>query len=202
MLDLRRLVVAMKERGILFSGAMVRAILSGAKTQTRRVSREQPSWTDVSPAWLARCPYGAPGDRLWVRETHARFSVGEGMDRSVPECVAYRATCGEDGSFDYVNTRGEITELKVSKWTPSIFMPRWASRITLEVTEVRVQRVQDISPDDVLAEGVDKRARSAVYPWHVYAVEDYQNLWDSINGDRAPWASNPWVWAVSFRRLP
>ena len=161
----------MKERGVLFSAPMVRALLAVAKTQTRRLVKlrefgpsttrgydwtfrdKRALWNDVGTKWLIeRCPYGVPGDRLWVRETHAKFAVGD-RGGIVPQCVAYRATCDADGSFDYVNNGDEIMHLKVTKWTPAIFMPRWVSRITLEVTEVRVQRLQDISEEDARAEG-------------------------------------------------
>lgn len=166
-----------RERGILFSATMVKAILAGTKSQTRRLMKPQPSGSapgvygdryNHSAQWAFwlpdnrmteprtwACPYGDPGDRLWCRETHAQFSVGEGLDRAVPQAVAYRATCDDDGGFDYANGRGETMRLKVTKWTPAIHMPRWASRITLEVTGVRVERVQDISEEDAIAEGVE-----------------------------------------------
>lgn len=169
-------------------------------------------------------PYGVPGDRLWVRETHAQFSVGEGTDRPVPQCVAYRATCDRDGGFDYANGRGEVQRLGVTKWTPAIHMPRWASRLTLEVTEIRVQRLQDISEADAAAEGLrgltKDGGRTVKYgipdrdgwpgtddhgwPWHEWEVDPrkaFAKLWDKINGERAPWASNPWLWCVTFRRV-
>lgn len=190
----------MKERPILFSAPMVRAILAGTKTQTRRVVRGPIEYLGPSggqddlSSWgwffdgeeqhgymvLARgmnerfdngcisipCPYGVPGDRLWVRETWR----GEG-----PGSVKYRADGDDVGSL---------------KWRPSIFMPRWASRIDLEVTEVRVQRVQEITREDAIAEGVT-----------THDVFGFMRLWDSINGKRAPWASYPWVWALTFKRV-
>src|SRR5689334_647141 len=139
---------------------MVRALLAGEKTQTRRIVKlpaepthrggweattiggpgvttkpgggdpvpEQPAiWNRTTGTTIA-CPYGVRGDRLWVRETHAQFCVGEGLDRAVPQCVAYRATCDDDGGFDYVNGRGEIMGLKITKWTPAIHMPRGVCR--------------------------------------------------------------------------
>lgn len=210
----------MKERPILFSAPMVRAILDGRKTQTRRIVKPQPERDEQYggfhwPSHAARsmltikdmsaaCPYGTRGERLWVRETHAPFSVGEGLDTPVPECVAYRATCEDDG-FDYVNGRGEVTHLTVTKWTPSIFMPRWASRIDLEVTGVRVERLHDISEDDAKAEGISKThygewsfdgKRVTGRPWaHSYFI-----LWNEING-RESWDANPFVWVVEFRRV-
>ena len=208
----------MRERPILFSAPMVRAILDGRKTQTRRivrdglVVRETAFGVDDAAAFGLRpwprsavgpveCPYGAPGDRLWVRETHAQFAVGEGLDRSVPQCVAYRATCDQNGGFDYVNGRGEIMRLKVTKWTPAIHMPRWASRITLNVAGIRVERLQDISEEDARAEGVEA-TRGHGHPAgddSLSACEVFRDLWDRINGERAAWASNPWVWVVEFR---
>lgn len=141
-------------------------------------------------------PYGLIGDRLWVRETHAKFSVGEGLDRPVPECIAYRATCDADGSFDYVNGRGEIMGLKVTKWTPAIFMPRWASRIDLAITKVRAERLHDITEDDARAEGCTG------YPGAVDATprEEFEELWKDINGLDS-WKANPWVWVIEFKRV-
>lgn len=249
----------MKERPILFSAPMVRAILDNKKTQTRRIVKlpdghpefyVDPGGTEVFgpgpylkfPATdtqighgRVRCPYGYPGDRLWVRETHARFVVGEGMDTPVPECVAYRATCDDDGGFDYVNGRGEPMRLKVTKWTPAIHMPRWASRITLEIAEVRVERLHDISEADCWAEGIDeidgmlddaeiRRAAKLAGCSHEDARATFAALWERINGERrarveeidesgptgrsrvvvdrsASWAANPWVWALTFKRI-
>lgn len=204
----------MRERPILFSGPMVRAILDGRKTQTRRivtgdqtrlvVMRGTVFWEGYGDGGtgsrdrIVRCPYGAPGDRLWVRETHAQFSVGN-RTGFAPQCVAYRATCDADGSFDYVNNGDEIMRLKVTKWTPAIHMPRWASRITLEVTGVRVERLQAISEEDARAEGVDLSDPLVATCWG--AIERFSFLWDGINGTRAPWSSNPWVWVVEFRRV-
>jgi len=183
-----------KERGILFSAPMVRALLAGTKTQTRRVVKPQPitcvgwaggAYIERRPATMFRpaecwsildakmlCPYGQPGDRLWVRETHAYVAHSKlGFDVG---SVIYRAddNAGWDG-----------------RWTPAIHMPRDASRITLEVTEVRVERLQDISHADAMAEGMPLDD----------AVHDYSKLWDRINGPGG-WDANPWIWAVSFRR--
>ena len=209
----------MRERPILFSAPMVRAILAGTKTVTRRIVTSEhvddaAIWAqcaDKPGTWesgiasgapgsfghgeYVRCPYGVPGDRLWVRETHARFSVGEGMDRPVPECVAYRATCDGD-YFDYVNGRGEVMNLKVTKWTPSIFMPRWASRITLDVVSVRVERLHAITEDDAKLEGVEPFR----HPSGAHSYRDaFAILWDDINGDRVPFDESPWVWRVEFK---
>lgn len=180
----------MKERGILFSDEMVRAILDGRKTQTRRVLRIQPPdhvirlrpffgqevrWIDFDGSnFEVRCPFGKVGDRLWVRECFVCCRHGP---RHL-ECLEYRAdemVGGDD----------------TPKWTPSIHMPRWASRITLEITDVRVQRLHDISQEDALAEGVDvvSTARNA-----------FCSLWCRINGGTA-WDGNPWVWALTFKRV-
>lgn len=188
-----------REYPLLFSGAMVRALLAGTKTQTRRLDKR---WMKVKA-----------GDRLWVRETHARFCVGEGPDSPVPECVAYRATCDDGGRFDYVNGRGEAMNLAVTKWTPSIFMPRWASRLTLTATaDARLERLQDISPRDVIAEGIDYDQHkcgcercamtSQICPATGSSlVMEYAELWDGIN-PKTPWASHPEVVVLTFARLP
>jgi hypothetical protein len=235
-----------KERPILFGAPMVRAILAGAKTQTRRMIRiddtpiseaaykalrnqrgipsnatnvrmlgylkcDSPpgSATVSSRVW---CPYGMIGDRLWVRETHAQFAVGEGMKRAVPQCVAYRATCNDDGAFEYANGRGEIMRLRVTKWTPGIYMPRWASRITLEVTGVRVERLHEVAEVDARAEGATPyiyghgfiseggiAADPGIRSPSMYRA-GFEQLWREINGCES-WAANPWVWVVEFKRL-
>lgn len=210
----------MKERAILFSAPMVRAILAGHKMQTRRVMRPQPpaGWFaespddtredgepyDITPRWLVeRCPHGKPGDRLWVRETwtHDADSIEDARaqheDAVSLSPVYYRAGMPDDEAGTF------------SRWWPSIHMPRWASRITLEITEVRVQRLQEIGEDDARAEGVEPlvMTRKAYPSKHAADVErrsyrpGFARLWGDINGKRAPWSSNPWVWALTFRRL-
>jgi hypothetical protein len=185
----------MKERPILFSAPMVRAILDGRKTQTRRKIKPGdwsveahtmetdwpylPHYLTDGAAVPVKCPYGNPGDRLWVRETWANERDGTGCPDDTG--ILYRAT---DPGWD-----DEDTGLR---WRPSIFMPRRASRITLEITDVRVQRLQDISDDDSRAEGYD---RSHAFPREWFAL-----LWESINGTGS-WAANPWVWAITFRKL-
>lgn len=194
----------MKERPILFSGPMVRAILAGQKTQTRRIVR--------LPAWFAdeftvfggeiqkevECPYGVTGDRLWVRETFTPHYFDDGRP-------GYRA--------DW-NTRASDVASE-PRWRPSIFMPRELSRITLDIASVRVERLQNISEDDARAEGVSSdadmlralrhvRGAAAVraVPSRLHSARNnFAALWDEINGERAPWSSNPWVWAVSFARV-
>lgn len=192
----------MTERPILLSGPMVRAILDGRKTQTRRLVNERDcsiplvslrantKWSgggfwseDDNGVFTApgRCPYGAAGDRLWVRETWTQ-------DGFLMTPVWYRASVPDDQVG--INTR----------WRPSIFMPRWASRITLEVTDVRVQLLQEISEDDARSEGVDCHHHAVGSDRATYRAS-FGLLWDSINGKRAAWASNPWVWAISFERV-
>jgi hypothetical protein len=177
-----------KERPILFSGPMVRAILDGQKTQTRRIVKPQPSIEGQEPH-LVRCPYGVPGDRLWVRETW-----GEGGMTKPGDPASYAADWPDAGA--------------IRKWRPSIHMPRWASRIDLEVTAVRVERLQAITEEDARAEGAAHRiarggdlsgALEGETP--IQHVAHFRDLWDSINGERTPWASNPWVWVVSFKRV-
>jgi hypothetical protein len=206
----------MKDTPMLFSGAMVRAILEGRKSQTRRVVKPQPIASPTNPphdakvgalyvcpdrfptsdkqgSVIVHCegpgitrsmgqlqftesfsPYGTPGDRLWVRETWRRERAGAGT-----EGLRYRADDDTAGV----------------RWTPAIHMPRTACRIELEVTEVRVERLQAITWQDAEEEGVGH-----VMPKS--AVEMYQELWDSLNAARGyGWAVNPWVWVVSFKRV-
>lgn len=206
------------ERPILFSAPMVRAILAGEKTQTRRLVKDAsgPFWDHAAwhpeyhrgairwtseghaHAMPRRCPYGEPGDRLWVRETHAAFDDPDGRDS---HAVAYRATCRADGSFDYVGADGSIRAIEVHRWTPAIHMRRGDSRILLEITEVRVERLHAITEHDAEAEGVTlpttwARGKEPTYRHH------FAGLWDSINAKRAPWGADPWVWVIGFRRVP
>ncbi len=168
----------MSEKPILFSGEMIRAVLDGRKTQTRRVVKPQPVGLWAAPG-KSRCPYGQPGGRLWVRETFY-------PERSHRGPVSYRATWPRDD------------DPPDGGWKPSIFMPRWASRITLEIVSVRVEQVQDISEDDARAEGVDD-GTGQTRPLHPYW---FRALWDSINSKRGyGWEKNPWVWVVAFRRV-
>ncbi len=190
-----------RERPILFSSPMVRALLAGTKTQTRRLVKPgvlDEGWPAVAPLAIAsaadRCPYGAHGDRLWVRET---FNTIGGRH-------FYRAAAA-----------------KCNRWKPAIHMPRAASRLDLDVTGVRVERLQDITEEDVIAEGVQLAVTEEGRPliaaltpyqpgkpirdWTIadYWRSEYACLWDAINGKRAgaDWASNPWVWVVSFKRF-
>ncbi|MBY0438575.1 MAG: hypothetical protein K2W80_10315 [Burkholderiales bacterium] len=204
-----------RERPIIFSAPMVRAILNGSKTQTRRIVKPQPVIRDGEPVWpigtkrprgrgFEDCPYGQPGDRLWVRETHGVADRWlHDCETNPPRCIAYRADLSAR-NFDppYVPNTASWGWAGM-KWRPSIHMPRWASRITLEVTGVRVERLQDISEADAIAEGVVQ----APYGWwsgfpgssSPTAKGAYALLWDSINGPGS-WDANPWVWVVEFKR--
>jgi len=200
-----------KERPILFSGAMVRALLDGSKTQTRRPVKDDPGpyWHPVvglyNPVVIAnggyeapgpeiygaadenqgrKCPYGQPGDYLWVRETwapHPDFpeTVRRSVYRADPEC-----------------------EYDVPRWRPSIHMPRWASRILLEIVSVRVERLQDISEADAGAEGALEWARRAEGVKNVPSLMNvglFSKLWEQTYGPGS-WEANPWVWVVEFKR--
>lgn len=236
------------EKPILFSGPMIRAILEGRKTQTRRVfspdrikiepqpkggfrystyaSRaggiEQTGGGPFVPSdWLHYCPYGVPGDRLWIRETHGVFSV-DGISVS----VGYKARLPEgkslsdtDGGLDVIRVTSEQSawaeqNIDNERWRPSIFMPRWASRITLEITDVRVERLQEISGQDCAAEGMMlqrwlQEDRGEGQPFFDKGIKAdglelqaaFQKGWDTINGKRSPWESNPWVWVIGFKRV-
>lgn len=212
----------MKERGILFSGPMIRALLDGRKTQTRRVVKMKTGdarfvlprdgrWQVVNGEamashdreWLA-CPYGIPGDRLWVRETFmGPHHIGDGDRGCIGFGVLYRADdkfipddfgCACDGPCGGV--------LIAHPWKPSIFMPRSLSRLTLELTDVRVERVQAISHADCEAEGIErgKNLDNTLSSGTVKSV--YAQLWDSINATRGyGWDVNPWVWALTFKMM-
>lgn len=218
----------MKERPILFSAPMVRAILDGTKTQTRRVVKPEgahhlfpfldlPGNPTGEWAWCSsshvvskhiRCPYGQPGDRLWVRETwqHSNFPLGP-YDESCT--VFYRA----DYMDDLHGPDGEKSpEGRYRNWVPSIHMFRSASRILLEITAVRIERLQDINAADAKSEGIEGQFEDG--PWRNYQrdghwfpegkdaapVMSYRTLWESINGPGS-WDANPWVWVVEFKRV-
>lgn len=190
----------MAEKPILFSGEMVRAILDGRKTQTRRVIKDLPenfpggirgdvSLKEVGEFWCLptsrgykKMPYGKPGDLLWVRETFQWCSIcGTTNFRANSDGMCWQ--CSED----------------LGKWQPSIFMPREASRLTLRVVGVRVERVQDIEPKDCIAEGIENFGS---FPSATMYREWFQQLWDSINAKRGySWDSNPWVWVVEFEAV-
>ncbi len=258
--------VAIEERPILFSGPMVRALLEGRKTQTRRVVKfkthpaiayvkgagklmksERCGVFEINPAMAKRrcitpnyaglmyperhphdkhiawedcglysivCPLGAPGDRLWVRETWARTLNN----------ILFAADCVDEGPQGNTDDWDWNESCGPNVWRPSIFMRRSLSRIKLEITEVRVERVQSISEADAIAEGIQRedlppdpgmqagdktvrpRRMKVAFPKgtiHVKASEAYRELWNSINAKRGfGWDVNPWVWVVSFKRIP
>jgi hypothetical protein len=237
----------MKERPILFSGPMVRALLDGSKTQTRRVVKLPHDnrlgiWEPTTVGgpnggrtasgetvpfqgaiWHTRtgdsltCPHGQPGDRLWVRETHEVNRIGYEEGPNAPARhyagVKYRA---DDGRAEFTISQSLYRDLDSKEscgWRPSIHMPRWASRITLEVTGVRVERLQDISEQDAESEGVES-LRNEGECWKNYvestascdaliclgARESFRTLWDSLAAPGADWQANPWVWVVDFKR--
>lgn len=202
-----------RERPIIFSGPMVRAILEGRKSQTRRVLKPQPNmgpdgkmvhlggdaWAELdgnmSGLWKLACP----GDRLWVRETWAPVSPDENW-RPIKECnIEYRAddpNAKRAGGWDEAPYDAEAI-----RWRSPIHMPRWASRITLDVTEVRVQRLQDISCMDAMREGVTIPAHipqdGADLDW---ARRGFRELWQSLHSPGS-WDANPWVAAITFKRI-
>jgi len=178
--------IASMVKPILFSGPMVRAILDERKTQTRRVVKPQTCYKE-NPR--PRCPYGHPGDLIWVRETWADVNSYEGP------AICYRA----DGN--HINGAPE------HRWKPSIFMPRWASRLTLKITDVRIEQVQDINREDAIAEGCDNPLKGSELLGISgdYVADErtsFAQLWNSINAKRGySWQSNPWVWVVEFKAI-
>ena len=211
------------DKPILFSGAMVRAILEGRKTQTRRVINPQIEWKEEYIYqrrksgtidqfeyidFLKKSPYGQIDDSLWVRETWKCEELESGLDG-----VRFAA----DGAFREIENTQEASNAWMDanrpggKWRPSIFMPRWASRINLKIIGVRVDRVQHISREDAKAEGCSNiwswdEKRNAKHPEHFSRallnpyIANYSVLWDEINAKRGfGWDMNPWVWVVDFK---
>lgn len=227
----------MKERGILFNALMIRAIQDDRKSQTRRVATIQPKPEYATEGWYAdrynntrnwnlwgkrgtksanvcgpdmgKCPYGEPGDRLWIREAFARPMQRAGS--SDPEYL-YRADLAPGETYG-----------GVSKWTPGIHMPRTASRMVLEVLDVRLHPIATMSEEDAIAEGLAKLSKDDGQTWK-YGIPDqegtpgegvtswqywhqsprvaFHRLWDEINGARGhAWTTNPWVWAITFKRV-
>ncbi|HIE5014199.1 TPA: hypothetical protein ACXNLO_001419 [Enterobacter cloacae] len=208
----------MKERGMIFNGEMVRAILDGRKTQTRRIMKDQPSDgfhpthngydLDLNAHWYTpgvvdkngylqpakkdvfgvadenegyTCPFGAVGDRIWVRETWARYNIDQDSHD-----MAYRATPPGDWPEE-------------GRWRPSIHMPRLASRLTLEITGVRVERLASVSDEDAGKEGYP--ANPAPYGGTMDKWLWFRGLWDSIYPDQS-FKHNPWVWVIEFKVVP
>jgi hypothetical protein len=213
-----------KERPIIFSAPMVKAILSGAKTQTRRLIKPQPvggvnfaqdSATAYFDGIYKACPYGKVGDRLWVRE---KFSFDRDYD---DEPIS--AFDRENSIWWSTGDCEKYLSSKQGKWRPSIHMPRWASRLTLEITEIRVERLQEISVEDAKAEGfedsepvtkldiehtceefgeqsVECKLARTFGVGHFTAKVPFIDAWVKMHGIES-WSSNPWVWCVSFRRV-
>ncbi|PHH04072.1 hypothetical protein [Leclercia adecarboxylata] len=202
------------ERGMIFNAEMVRALLDGRKTQTRRIMKVQPDtpefglrriiessianeigmyfWSqDDARGIKARskpfsCPYGGVGDRIWVRETWAEAGAG------APDLKLYRANYPAHVPSHYEN----VPPAEEIRWTPSIHMPRCASRILLEITDVRVERLNSISEEDAKAEGA---------PTECCVIGDkhflgFRSLWKNIYGNDS-WQANPWVWVIEFKRI-
>lgn len=201
----------MIERPILFSAPMVRAILAGTKTQTRRICKKQPTIVErLAITWrmlatgewhshgklrsahtVGRCPYGQPGDRLWVREAWTVNLTGDAKRGGPGTVPIYRAS----------------TPNAADRWRPSIHMPRWASRLTLEITGVRVERLQAISEVDALAEGISRLRRGGITAYFggtescgATAGGAYAELWKHLNG-AGSWDADPWVWVIEFKVL-
>lgn len=210
----------MREYPILFNGAMVRAILAGQKTQTRRAVKNPPAggfcglkltlgypaskdsiWVGFgNPAdpQYVRCPFGEPGDRLWVRETHAIFRT-HGQHRADGERWGPWGglpTTLSEGGKEIAYYREGFDRCDPGRWRPSIHMPRWACRLVLEITAVRVERLQTISARDCTAEGVT--SRFTLHDGNDDLLDQFRELWTSTGGD---WESNPWVWVIEFKRL-
>ncbi|MED5757828.1 hypothetical protein VZ191_05530 [Enterobacter roggenkampii] len=220
----------MAERGMIFNAEMVRAILDGRKTQTRRIMKVQPvlngnfyevfgaGWSKGIKSVPAvpghslstKCPFGTVGDRIWVREAFRVMGCATDVAR-----LMYKAS--ERNSFTE-STRtvpvASCTKQPSQKWTPSIHMPRWASRITLEITDVRVERLNSIIEDDAAAEGVGSAIWFAATgvpedEWSSLGehgaerashINTFATLWESIYGAES-WQANPWVWVIEFRRV-
>lgn len=206
------------EKPILFKDEMIRAILEGRKTQTRRIAKNvvfdskfRSKWKavhkhtevaiDTPPAMLGDvCPYGQLGDRLWVREAHAFVPM-----------PAYRCSTGiyqqinPSDDYEACVYRENFDRARSFPWRPSIHMPRWASRITLEITDVRVERLQDISAKDARAEGCEKpdlppEVRGVAGDFVADERTSFAVLWNQVNGPGS-WGANPWVWVVEFKRV-
>ncbi|EMF20553.1 hypothetical protein [Citrobacter freundii] len=236
----------MKERGMIFNGEMVRAILDGRKTQTRRIMKVQPSDgfhpthngydLDLNAHWYTpgvvdkngylqpakkdvfgvadenegyTCPFGAVGDRIWVRETyqgplfdyeHMESYLEDSSKFEKPEFCVYRADGNPAPEFY------DADDNLHCGWRPSIHMPRWASRLTLEITGVRVERLNSISQEDAQAEGMELTGWRPTYSdpdsggevWTPY--DNFAQLWESIYGEES-WKANPWVWVIEFKRV-
>ena len=204
----------MKERGMIFNGEMVRALLDGRKTQTRRpIKWKQTRFTEIGERedgskwpWSEDaehacdfwhpCPFGAVGDRIWVRET---FCPVDDTQYGGEKWVDYRATPRYEASHP-AGWDCAPNDAEALKWHPSIHMPRWASRILLKITDVRVERLNSISDADAKAEGCCYGRGGGVPDFAVTPADHFPTLWASIYGDES-WKANPWVWVISFKRV-
>ena len=204
---------AVNENPINFRGDMIRAILAGRKTKTRRLMKPQPTrvsdsgvlsynWGSGLPQVL--CPYGAPGDRLWAREIFAYCIDStdyndERFSKSIEESE-YKRDCKSLNRYHIAYHADEGYDDIVGPWKPSIHMPRWASRITLEIVKVSVEHLQDISEKDAHAEGVPGELLHRAQGWSPRA---FQLLWGSIYGTGSweSWEANPWVWVIEFKKV-
>lgn len=202
-----------RERPILFSGPMVRAILECRKTVTRRVVKPQPdevfersgdvllAWGEEARSVSVQCPYGRPGDLLWVRETWSDLAwhrSANGVVGAWQSEIIYAAD-GVDhyGPFD----DPERVEREAIGWKPSIHMPKRHARLWLRVTDVRVERLHDIGEGDAVAEGMDWTAFKAGEAKGSNPRDSFRILWDELNADRGHgWDQNPWVWRIAFER--
>lgn len=205
------------ERPILFKGPMVRKILADEKTNTRRIMNPQPVpdpnflggivWktkkyeTSIESINLGHfpevCPFGAPGQKLWVRESFVIGAKGWNPGPDAKPALWYRADNNENLLWTHEN--GE-TNFEIP-WKPSIHMPRWASRLALEIVNVRVERLQDISEEDAKSEGVTIAPGDIQSPDSRSYRGAFAFLWNQINSERGSWSDNPYTWVISFRRI-
>jgi len=209
----------MKTTPMLFSADLVNALIDGSKTQTRRPISNQnlvgkcgevniwaitkAMWERISKerpvSWGIRrlCPFGQPGDLIWVRETTE-------ADDDTSDCVTLSRYCADKGRVLSVCSRRKYSGPVIAHWDysrptrPSIHMPRWASRLTLKITDVRVERIKDISADDIRAEGIKPRFPITDQFTSGILTGQFMDLWESAYGDKS-WHSNPWVWCLNFQ---
>lgn len=219
----------MKERPILFSAPMVRAILEGRKKVTRRALKLPHGFWETSATGElvpipANCPYGKPGERLWVRETWSDVNlqgapgIAYRADDDIRDLMEEESFLDERGAFNYDDQRTKPYQFACwsedlisgaeGRWRPSIHMPRWVSRILLEITAVRVERLQDISEEQARAEGITDGGCNNCGNHEPCgcdcpspsAIDSFCHLWGEINGPHA-WDANPWVWVIEFKRV-
>ncbi|WP_265453745.1 ASCH domain-containing protein [Citrobacter portucalensis] len=204
----------MTERGMIFNSEMVRAILDGRKTQTRRIIKLSHERGMLNPVIKGRngeitsvscrlapllCPYGQPGDRIWVRETFNGFWLDDDVIQEIKDGVSLASELC-DYKADYSDG-----SKPAEGWTPSIHMPRWASRILLEITDVRVERLNAISQADAIAEGAPPSHPSIDCVSQEYGFPDFSRswfgqTWQHIYGEES-WQANSWVWVIEFKRI-